>query len=60
MLNVVHNHAFVSQKCEKTLVFEYVNMRINTPRRQHLLCGNTVVEIKHKKLGDNLHTDTSS
>jgi len=24
------------------------------------LCGNMLVEIKHEKLGDKLHTDTSS
>jgi len=24
------------------------------------LCGNVVVEIKHEKLGDKLHTDTSA
>jgi len=49
MLNVTHRHVFVSQQ-----VCRHQSFSVSA------LYGNMMVEIKHEKLGDKLHTDTSS
>jgi len=53
MLNVTHIHVFVSQQ-----VCRHQSLSVWT--RAWPLCGSMLVEIKHEKLDDKLHTDTSS